>query len=109
MNPKRALRDYLARLYVPKAKSNLFGQLDQYLDIINVRFPTKEDAYKGRCPILVIYTKGKGTRETFEDYRVKYADFDSIGEKYALAYVYDETGGKPQRLDITSVKTMIVF
>ena len=109
MNPKRALHEYLARLYVPKNKTALFLQLKEYINAINLRYPQKEDSYKSRCPILLIQSKGKGQRETFEDYRVIYADFDNIGEKYALAYLSTERDGYPKRLDITSVKNLIIY
>ena len=110
MNAKKRLRDYLDKIYIPIGKKNLVKQLLFYVDAVDVRLPNCEDAHTTGQSILIIETKGKGTRESFSDFRVEYVDFTTIGEKYALAYVYDASGyGKPCRMDITSIKNLIIY
>lgn len=108
MTLKKKLENYLKGLYIPVSKNSLFMQLWNYLKEIDIRAPTKEDAYRPNNPMLIIYTKGRGERETFHDYKVMYADFDSIGTRFALAYVHDDSGGFPKRIDITSLKTTLI-
>ena len=110
MNVRERLQEYLARLYVPRDKEEEFEKLNSFLKAVDIRAPNKNDAHKSRFTILLIQSKGKGSRETFQSYSVKYVDFDTIGEKYALAYIYDSEGnGSPHRIDITSSKNIIIL
>ena len=108
-NVKKTLLDWLDSLYIPKSKKPLILQLKQYLDIVDVRHVSKEDEFKIGLSMLVIQTKGKGTRETFEDFKVYRADFNTIGKQYALVYIYSMSGGKPLRMDITSMKNLVII
>ena len=89
---------FVKGLYIPKSKRSIAIQLLDYLDIVKVRNIEPNDHHTIRVSILLIHTKGKGTRETFDDYQIMYADFDTIGKKYALAYFYDSLGGYPKRV-----------
>ena len=107
---KVKLYEYLDTLYVPKAKKYKMHQLQHHITQLSIRYINKADAGRVNVQVLIIKTKGKGTRSSFDDYEVKLADFDSnIGKRYAYAYIHDfNTLGYVKRLDITSVKTLIL-
>ena len=110
MNLRERLRNYLDTIYIPKPKKHLAEQLMFYVDEIDIRLPNKNDSHKSKYRVIMIRTKGKGTRESFDDFKIMYVDFDTIGEKYALSYVYDDDGnGYPYRMDITSIKNLIIY
>lgn len=110
MNIRDKLNAFLNRIYVPFAKMETFVSLQQFVNDVRIRSPNKRDAHQNRLNVLLIHTRGKGLRETFESWETKFIDFDNIGEKYALAYVYDDEGnGSPQRIDITSCKNLIIL
>lgn len=109
MNVKERLNAFLNRLYIPKRNKDSFEKLKEFIAKVSIRAPNANDAHKSRYTILIIETKGKGTRETFDSWFVRFVDFDTIGEKYALAYIYDSEGnGKPHRIDITSSKNILI-
>lgn len=109
MNIRQRVNEFLARLYVPKSKRVDRDQLQEILDTMTLRAPNINDAHKSRYTILLIETKGKGKRETYQGHSVRFIDFDSVGDKYAIAYVYDAEGnGRPLRLDITSPKNILI-
>ena len=107
---KVKLYEYLYSLYVPKAKKYRMGQLQHQISKMSIRHISKSDAGRVNVQVLIVKTKGKGTRSSFDDYEVKLADFDSnIGKRYAYAYIHDFNSlGYLKRLDITSVKTLIL-
>lgn len=110
MTIKERLLNYLAKIYVPIGKRSQVENLKGFIDNVNMRMPNKNDSHKSHYIVLTIETKGKGNRETFSDYSIKNVDFDSIGEKYAMAYVYDDYGqGKPIRMNITSIKNILII
>lgn len=110
MNVRERLHAFLGRLYVPKQKEESFTGLRNFLENVTIRAPNENDAHKAKYTMLVIDTKGKGKRETFDKWSIKYVDFDSIGKRYALAYIYDSDGhGHPQRIDIQSSKNILII
>ena len=109
MNVNQKVIEFVKGLYIPKSKRSTVIQLLDYLDIVKVRKIETNDHHTIKLSVLLIFTKGKGKRETFEDYQVIYADFDNIGRKYALAYFYDSERGYPKRIDIDSPKNTIIY
>ena len=100
---------FLARLYVPKKAMESYKTLKEFLSSVTIRSPTGRDAHKTRFMMVLIETKGKGARETYQSYDVRFVDFDTIGKRYANAYVYDSDGvGKPKRIDLNSPKTFLL-
>ena len=108
-NTYKRLIDWLDSLYIPKSKKELLKQLKERLTGHDVRSPDKRDQFKSGVEMLFIHTRGKGRLESFDGFKFLYADFDAIGNKYALVYVYDSTGGKPLRMDITSIKNLVII
>lgn len=85
-----------------------FGELLSFVSEVRIRAPTKEDEYRTNRDVLVIVTRGKGERETFEGWLKRKANFDRIGMKYALVYIYNDLGsGYPRRIDIESPRITI--
>ena len=110
MTLKERLYDYLDNLYIPVSKRGQVEQLKKLVESVSLRMPNANDAFKSHYTILTIKTKGKGNRRSFDTYGIQYVDFNSIGEKYALAYIYDEDGkGTPIRMDITSIKNILII
>ena len=110
MTLKERLLDYLNNLYIPVSKKEQVERLKAFIDSVSLRMPNSRDAFKTHFTILTIRTKGKGNRRSFDTYGIQYVDFNSIGTKYALAYLYDENGeGKPIRMDITSIKNILII
>ena len=107
---KKNLYEYLNRLYAPKAKKPIIENLRKYIEVSGLRYISQDDADTKRR-VLLIHSKGKGARETFESFEVKYIDFDSrIGQKYCYSFIHDQDGsGYLKRLDITSVKNLIII
>ena len=111
---QKRLSDFLDRIYIPKDKHFIVQNLMRYVTAtaFHLRQPEKDlDEHRAGLRMLIVETKGKGTRETFHDYKVLNADFDTIGKQYALVYVYDDTGeiAKPIRIDTTSIKNTIIY
>ena len=110
MTIEKRLRDFLNKIYIPYPKRDRIDALMHYVENTRLRYPNKNDECKTGYRLLLIRTRGKGTRETFEEWNISYVDFNTIGEKYALAYIYDMDGnGKPCRMDITSIKNLIIY
>lgn len=104
------LHDFLNKIYIPKSKLGEVDKLMKYINVASLRMPNKNDAHKARFVVLLIHTKGKGKRQTFDYYDIMYVDFDKIGEKYALSYIYSDDGyGYPYRMDITSIKNVLII
>ena len=111
---QKRLSDFLDRIYIPKDKHFLIQSLMGYVTAtaFHLRQPEKGiDEHRAGLRMLVIETKGKGNRETFHDYKVYLADFDTIGKQYAMVYLYEDEShiGKPVRIDITSIKNTIIY
>ena len=110
MDKKEQVKNFLGRLYVPKANKKDFDFLTELVEKSNIRSPTGEDAHRVGLVIGIIQTTGKGNRETYQNHKVEFVDFDTIGSRYAMAYVYDTDGnGRPLRIDIESPKTFLVM
>ena len=110
MNVYDKLGNFLNTIYIPYPMRGAVNNLKEYVKDHRLRYPNKSDEGKTRYRLLKIRTRGKGSRETFEHWGVYYVDFNTIGEKYAIAYVYDIDGnGKPCRMDITSIKNLIIY
>ena len=82
--------DYLSRLYFKsediRTKRLLFEDME------NGRFKriTKDCAGKKNVPVVLIQTKGNGTRETFYGIQLLHADFGEIGNYWATVYLYND-------------------
>ena len=110
MKANQKVINFIDELYIPKSKLMLVQQLLDYLEIVKVRTIDPNDHHSVHMSVLQILTKGKGKRETFDDYRIIKADFDNIGKKYALVYIYsDDMSGHPVRMDITSPRNTIIY
>lgn len=110
MTIKERLLNYLDNIYIPIGKREKVEELKKFIEPLTLRMPNSNDSHKSRYIVLLIETKGKGERETFAGYSVMYVDFDSIGEKYAIAYIYDDGGnGYVKRMYIKSIKNILII
>ena len=79
-------------LFVPRRLDIAFA----YLKHIDSTFPFRKvatyESLGNRVPVLILAITGKGNRQTLTGIEFAYADFESIGAVYALAYVYKASG-----------------
>ena len=112
MEKKRIMLELLERIYVPVGKVDEYSELCRFIhDPATILRPIqKADEGRSRVPLLVIYVRGRGARETFEGFGIVNADFNKVGAHYAEAYLrpqFQETG-TPQRLFVKSNKNAVI-
>ena len=104
--------DFITGLYIPKDKVDNYDGLVKYLHadtMLNFRSPNSNDAFKSRYRCLIIEVKGDSKWRTFQNWAIKYVDFNHVGKTYAEAYIYDLDGvGYPCRIRIDSPKLAII-
>lgn len=90
---------YIENLYFPVKTRDEERKLKD--DIHAGRFEriSRDYEFKKHVPVIVIHTKGKGSRETFDFASRLFADFGKIGEKVGEIYLYNEerTIGYPRK------------
>lgn len=108
---KIKLFEFLDSLYVPKSKRCIMQTLQHFIEENKFLKISKNESGKVARQMLIIKTKGKGARCSFDGFDIKLADFDTkIGKRYVYAYIYNmDSLGQFKRLDITSVKNLIII
>lgn len=109
MTKREQIRGFLNSIYIPRDKVTQYGNLLSFLESVISRSINKNDAKKSRLKILVINTKGVGTRETFNGYGLFYVDFNHVGSVFAEAYIYGtDIDGLPQKISISNPRYAII-
>lgn len=105
------VKEFINSIYWPKGKREDVGKLLTFLEEVNIRSINKHDSRKCRLTCLEITTSGKGERESFFSWAVKYLDVNHVGDTYAEIYVYtDEAGsGLPSKIRLNNPKLSIII
>ena len=105
MNRKDELTTYLLNLYVPTKLKDSFESLLNLLKTYDPREINESDAHQMRLSCLVILTRGKGERESYQGYRISRIDFGDVGAKFAdIAIFNDSDLAEPTRIDKRNIK-----
>ena len=104
---------YLKTLYVPESKKEKFDFILGWVrsNGAKLREIASNDEWRSNLDCLVIITKGKAPRESFQDYQIKKIDFAKVGKAYAESYIYEaESGmGYPERAYYKNPKISIII
>lgn len=95
-------------LFVPRRLEPAFALLKTLDSTQHFRKVATYESLGNRVPVLILTTTGKGDRLTLKGIEFAYADFDSIGAVYVLAYVYKASGdGRVRRFHKDSPWIMV--
>lgn len=103
---------YLKTLYVPESNKEKYKFILDWVrsNGVKLREITPDDEWCGNLDCVVIVTKGKAPRESFQEYQIKKIDFAKVGKAFAEAYIYEaESGlGYPERAYYKNPKISII-
>lgn len=104
MTRREELREYLNKIYCPVNKTAKMAQLWQIIAENDYRAIEEQDKNKMFLDCLIIETKGKGERETFQDYLITRVDIGEVSNATASIAIYKDinlvTPLKVSRLNI---------
>lgn len=109
MEKKERMLRFLNSMYVPKAKTDDFVKMLEFMANHDLRDVEREDTDKVGVDVLVIDSAGRGKFETFHGWIILKADFDKVSSTYANVYLYQEgSRGKPRRVFRESNKFAVI-
>lgn len=99
MTRREKLREFIYSLYCPICMQDNRAMLLKIIAENDYRGITQYDENKMFRDCLLIFTKGKGERETYAGYQVTRVDIGSVGNIYAdIAIYYDSFLASPRKI-----------
>ena len=90
MTRREELREYLNKIYCPVDKTAKLAQLWAIVAENDYRAIEETDKNKKFLDCLIIETKGKGSRESFQDYLITRVDIGEVGSATASIAIYKD-------------------
>lgn len=104
------IREYLKNIYIPVAARETYMRLLDILQENTYREISSIDEGKILHDSLIIETKGKGERETFQNYTIARVDVGKVGDTYIDIAIYniDSQSFYPIRVKKDTIKISVL-